>query len=190
MERRRPTGVTIISALAIIAGLLLIFGGISLVAFAPFIGHINLNNGINTSNTSFSLNVNGTVVTIPKNPLFVLGGFIGILGATLIVLGIADFVVAWGLLKGKGMGVDTYNYNKHCFCGPQYNIHSSGKYRKHMGSDNKWNYYLLPLSPKRKILFWQNKSHNSIISYPLKFMVLCVPSQKGLFSEAPQRQSV
>lgn len=102
MERRRPTGVTIISALAIIAGVLLIFGGISLVAFAPFIGQINLNNGINTSNTSFSLNVNGTVVTVPKNPLFVLGGFIGILGATLIVLGIADFVVAWGLLKGKG----------------------------------------------------------------------------------------
>ena len=101
MERRRPTGVTIISALAIIAGVLLIFGGISLVAFAPFIGQINLNDGINTSNTSFSLNVNGTVVTIPKNPLFVLGGFIGILGATLIVLGIADFVVAWGLLKGK-----------------------------------------------------------------------------------------
>ena len=102
MERRRPTGVTIISALAIIAGVLLIFGGISLVAFAPFIGQINLNNGINTSNTSFSLNFNGTVVTVPKNPLFVLGGFIGILGATLIVLGIADFVVAWGLLKGKG----------------------------------------------------------------------------------------
>jgi uncharacterized membrane protein (DUF2068 family) len=102
LERRRPTGVTIISALAIIAGVLLIFGGISLVAFAPFIGQINLNNGINTSNTSFSLNVNGTVVTVPKNPLFVLGGFIGILGATLIVLGIADFVVAWGLLKGKG----------------------------------------------------------------------------------------
>ena len=101
MERRRPTGVTIISALAIIAGVLLILGGISLVAFAPFIGQINLNDGINTSNTSFSLNVNGTVVTIPKNPLFVLGGFIGLLGATLIVLGIADFVVAWGLLKGK-----------------------------------------------------------------------------------------
>ena len=102
MERRRPTGVTIIAVLAIIAGVLLLFGGISLVALAPFIGQIKVNDDTNTSNTSLSLNVNGTVVTIPNNPLFVLGGFIGILGAMLIVLGIANFVVAWGLLKGKG----------------------------------------------------------------------------------------
>ena len=102
MERRRPTGVTIIAVLAIIAGALLLFGGISLVALAPFIGHIEVNDDTYNSNTSLSLNVSGTVVTIPNNPLYVLGGFIGILGAMLIVLGIANFVVAWGLLKGKG----------------------------------------------------------------------------------------
>jgi uncharacterized membrane protein (DUF2068 family) len=102
LERRRPTGVTIIVVLAIIAGILLIFGGLALVALAPFISQIKLNDGIDTSNTSISINVNGTVVTIPKNALFVLGGFIGILGAMLIALGIADFVVAWGLWKGKG----------------------------------------------------------------------------------------
>jgi hypothetical protein len=90
--------------LAIISGVLLLFGGMGLVALAPFIGQIKVNDATNTSNTSLSLNVNGTVVTIPKNPLFVLGGFIGILGAMLIVLGIANFVVAWGLLKGKGWG--------------------------------------------------------------------------------------
>ena len=102
LERRRPTGVTIIAVLAVIAGALLLFGGMGLVALAPFIGQIKVNDNTNTSNTSLSLNVNGTVVTIPNNPLFVLGGFIGILGAMLIVLGIANFVVAWGLLKGKG----------------------------------------------------------------------------------------
>src|SRR5438093_5174092 len=74
----------------------------SLVALAPFIGQIEVNDDTNTSNTSLSLNVSGTVVTIPNNPLYVLGGFIGILGALLIVLGIANFGVAWGLLKGKG----------------------------------------------------------------------------------------
>lgn len=105
MERRRPTGVTIIAVLAIIAGALLLFGGMGLVALAPFMGQIKVNDATNTSNTSLSLNVNGTVVTIPKNPLFVLGGFIGILGAMLIVLGIANFVVAWGLLRGTdGLG--------------------------------------------------------------------------------------
>jgi uncharacterized membrane protein (DUF2068 family) len=101
LERSRPTGVTIIAVLAIIAGALLLFGGMGLVALAPFIGQIKVNDATNISNTSLSLNVNGTVVTIP-NTLFVLGGFIGILGAMLIVLGIANFVVAWGLLKGKG----------------------------------------------------------------------------------------
>jgi len=102
LERRRPTGITIIAVLAIIAGILLLFGGLALVTLAPFISQIKLNDGINTSNTSISLNDNGTIVTIPNNALFAVGGFIGILGATLIALGLADFVVAWGLWKGKG----------------------------------------------------------------------------------------
>lgn len=101
MERKRPTGVTLIAILTIIGGTLLLFEGIGLVALAPFIGQINVNNGINTSNSSFSLNINGTIVTVPNNALFVLGGFIGILGGMLIVLGLSSFVVAWGLLKGK-----------------------------------------------------------------------------------------
>ena len=101
MERKRPTGVTLIAILTIIGGILVLFEGIGLVALAPFIGQINVNNGINTSNSSLSLNINGTIVTVPNNALFVLGGFIGILGGMLIVLGLSSFVVAWGLLKGK-----------------------------------------------------------------------------------------
>jgi uncharacterized membrane protein (DUF2068 family) len=101
LERKRPTGVTLIAILTIIGGILLLFGGIGLVALAPFIGQINVNNSINTSNSSLSLNINGTIVTVPNNALFVLGGFIGILGGMLIVLGLSSFVVAWGLLKGK-----------------------------------------------------------------------------------------
>jgi uncharacterized membrane protein (DUF2068 family) len=103
LERKRPTGVTLIAILTIIGGILLLFEGIGLVALAPFIGQINVNNGINTSNStsSLSLNINGTIVTVPNNALFVLGGFIGILGGMLIVLGLSSFVVAWGLLKGK-----------------------------------------------------------------------------------------
>lgn len=101
MERKRPTGVTLIAILTIIGGILLLFGGIGLVTLAPFIDQINVNNGINTSNSSLSLNINGTIVTVPNNALFVLGGFIGILGGMLIVLGLSSFVVAWGLLKGK-----------------------------------------------------------------------------------------
>ena len=94
-------GVTIIAILAIIGGILLLFSGITLVVLAPIINQININDN-NTTDSSFSLNINGTDVTIPRNALFLFGGFLGIIGGMLIVIGIAGFVVAWGLLTGKG----------------------------------------------------------------------------------------
>lgn len=101
MERKRPIGVTIIAILTIIGGIFLLFGGIALVALAPIISQINVVDNNNTSNSSITLNVNGTNVTIPNNTLFILGGFMGVIGGVFIVVGIASFVVAWGLLKGK-----------------------------------------------------------------------------------------
>ena len=76
------------------------FGGIAFVALAPILSQINTID--DDSNSSFSLNINGTDVTVPKNTLFIFGGFLGIIGGALIVIGIAGFVVAWGLLTGKG----------------------------------------------------------------------------------------
>lgn len=101
METKRPVGVTIIAILAIIGGILLLFGGIAFVALAPILSQINTIDD-NSSNSTFSLNINGTDVTVPKNALFIFGGFLGIIGGALIVIGIAGFVVAWGLLTGKG----------------------------------------------------------------------------------------
>ena len=91
METKRPVGVTIIGILTIIGGIIFLFAGIGLVALAPIISQVNFENN-NTSNSSVSINVNGTDV----------GGFMGVLGGMLIVLGIASFVVAWGLFTGKG----------------------------------------------------------------------------------------
>lgn len=102
LETKRPTGVTIIAILAIIGGILLLFGGITLVTLAPILSQVNMNDNNNISNSSISLNINGTDVTIPKNTLFLFGGFLGVIGGMLIVIGIASFVVAWGLLTGKG----------------------------------------------------------------------------------------
>lgn len=101
MERKRPIGVTIIAILTIIGGILLLFGGIALVTLAPIINQINVVDNNNMSNSSITLNINGTNVTIPNNTVFILGGFMGVIGAVFIVIGIASFVVAWGLLKGK-----------------------------------------------------------------------------------------
>lgn len=102
METKRPVGVTIIAILAIIGGILLLFAGIAFVALAPILSQININDDSNSSNSSFSLNINGTDVTVPKNALFYFGGFLGVIGGMLIVIAIAGFVVAWGLLTGKG----------------------------------------------------------------------------------------
>ena len=101
METKRPVGVTIIGILTIIGGIIFLFAGMGLVALAPFINQINFENN-NTSNSSVTININGTDVTIPNNTIFILGGFMGVLGGILIALAIARFVVAWGLLTGKG----------------------------------------------------------------------------------------
>lgn len=77
--KTRPTGVTILGILGIIAGVLLLFTGLifaGLAAVAPGMVDAGMFGGV-------------------------VGALIGILGAVFIALGIAYFFVAWGLLKGK-----------------------------------------------------------------------------------------
>jgi uncharacterized membrane protein (DUF2068 family) len=103
MERKRPIGVTIIAILMVIGGVLLLIGGTGFLVIAPLVGQLNISDVSNTSNGSLSVDVNGTNITLPNNALFIfLGGFVVVIGAVLVILGIASLVVAWGLLKGKG----------------------------------------------------------------------------------------
>ena len=78
MTQHRPTGITIISVLMIIGGLILLFTGITPLFIGPLIS-------IDSSDSSASA----------------LGLFITIGGLTLVALGIASLIVSWGLLKGK-----------------------------------------------------------------------------------------
>ena len=75
MTQHRPTGITIISVLMIIGGLILLFTGITPLLMGPL---ISTDSNYQTS-----------------------GFFITIGGLTLVVLGIASLIVSWGLLKGK-----------------------------------------------------------------------------------------
>ena len=70
-ERTRPTGVTILAILEIISGIIAIAGGALLTTFAGIMG------------------------------LDILGAFGGVVGGIVIALGIASFVMAYGLMKGK-----------------------------------------------------------------------------------------
>jgi hypothetical protein len=73
---QRPTGITIISVLMIIGGLILLFTGITPLFIGP-------------------------LISIDSNYQSSAGFLITIGGLTLVVLGIASIIVSWGLLKGK-----------------------------------------------------------------------------------------
>jgi hypothetical protein len=78
VTQSRPTGITIIAILMIIGGLILLFTGITPLFFGPLI----------SIDSDGSTNALGFIITIG--------------GLTLVGLGIASFIVSWGLLKGKG----------------------------------------------------------------------------------------
>jgi hypothetical protein len=104
LETNRPLGVTIIAILRIIGGIILLLGGIGLVTIAPFVGQLNVNTTSSTTDNGVPVTPNGTGINLSNNNTSFLffAAFIGVIGSILIVLGIASFVVAWGLLKGKG----------------------------------------------------------------------------------------
>lgn len=104
METNRPLGVTIIAILRIIGGIILLLGGIGLVTIAPFVGQLNVNTTSSTTDNGVPVTPNGTGINLSNNftSFLFFAAFIGVIGSILIVLGFASFVVAWGLLKGKG----------------------------------------------------------------------------------------
>jgi hypothetical protein len=77
VTQHRPTGITIISILMIIGGIILLFTGITPLFLGPLIS-------IDSDGSTSEL---GLLITI--------GGLV------LVGLGIASFIVSWGLLKGK-----------------------------------------------------------------------------------------
>ena len=79
MTQHRPTGITILSILMIIGGIILLFTGITPL----FLGSI-----VSVDISDYQINQLGLLIAI--------GGLV------LIGLGIASFIVSWGLLKGKG----------------------------------------------------------------------------------------
>ena len=91
-QKHRPLGVTIIAILTVIGGIAFLATGITAVTVAPFLSGVNINNNNVAPAT-------GTPVTIPHTLLV---GMSAVTGAALLALGIAYFVMAYGLSKGKG----------------------------------------------------------------------------------------
>jgi hypothetical protein len=91
-QKHRPLGVTIIAILTIIGGIAFLASGITAVTVAPFLSGTSPNNNNIITST-------GTSIAIPQTLLVWMSA---VTGAALLTLGIAYFVTAYGLLKGKG----------------------------------------------------------------------------------------
>jgi uncharacterized membrane protein (DUF2068 family) len=98
--RQRPTGVTILGVLFVIAGAFSLLGGIATLVAIPFVANVNPN----VINDELQLNGQQQPLLTPGEQTALAqgsGSILTVLGAVLIPLGIASLVVAYGLFKGK-----------------------------------------------------------------------------------------
>jgi uncharacterized membrane protein (DUF2068 family) len=98
--RHRPTGVTILGVLFVIAGAFTLLGGIATLVAIPFVSNVNPNV---IGNNELQLNGQQPLLTPSEQTALAQGSgsILTVLGAVLIPLGIASLVVAYGLFKGK-----------------------------------------------------------------------------------------
>jgi|SRR5581483_2355392 len=93
----RPTGVTVLGVLFVIAGAFALLGGIGTLAAIPFVADLNpnaLNNQLQSNGSPLTFGQQATLIQQS-------GPILTALGAILIPLGIASIVVAYGLFKAK-----------------------------------------------------------------------------------------
>lgn len=91
---RRPVGITIIAILAVVAGILLIFGGLSFLVFGALFTAVT----VEDLQQQYQLQDAANLQSLTQ-----FFGSVGIvIGATVLGVGAGYLVVSYGLLKGKG----------------------------------------------------------------------------------------
>jgi uncharacterized membrane protein HdeD (DUF308 family) len=96
-QKHRPLGITIIAILTMIDGIAFLASGIAAVTVAPFLFGVDINNNNNVPPATGTSTLGS--VTIPDTLLVRMSI---VTGVAILTLGIAYFVMAYGLLKGKG----------------------------------------------------------------------------------------
>jgi hypothetical protein len=98
---KRPVGVTIIAILTIIGGIILSFGGLSLLAFGAFFAAVPIDTIISEQQQQQLQPEIQDAAELQALTQFL--GSVGIvIGAIILAVGIGYLVVSYGLLKGKG----------------------------------------------------------------------------------------
>ena len=99
---KRPFGITIIVILAIVSGVVLIFGGLSSLVSGAFFASISIENVMNEIQRQEQLQLQALDVAELHALVQLLGSSSIAMGAIVIVIGIGYLVVAYGLLNGRG----------------------------------------------------------------------------------------
>ena len=95
-QKHRPLGITIIAILTILDGIAFLASGIAAVTVAPFLFGVTINND-NVPPVTGTSTIGS--VTLPDTLLVMMSV---VTDAVILALGIAYFVITYGLLKGKG----------------------------------------------------------------------------------------
>jgi hypothetical protein len=106
-RKSRPTGVTIIAILVIIRGAVVLVGGILAILAGAFISSLppsTFEDALNNGNLTINDNNNGNMTISGISPSFVptalIGSVLTAVGAVLIAIAVASFIIGYGLLKG------------------------------------------------------------------------------------------
>lgn len=68
----------------------------------PLISQYSISDTSSSFEDNLSSNLSSTDISNANNVLSVFSGYLSMIGSVLIALAIVNFIVAWGLLKGKG----------------------------------------------------------------------------------------
>jgi len=101
---KRPIGVTIIAILTIIGGIILTFGGISLLAFGAFFTSVPIDVFISEQMQQQQEQQQQELQSAAELQALAqfLGGVGVAIGAIVLAVGVGYLIVSYGLLKGKG----------------------------------------------------------------------------------------
>ena len=97
---KRPIGVTIIAILTIIGGILLCFGGISVLTLGVFFASVPISSIISEQQQQLQPEIQNEAELQALTQF--LSGIGIVIGAIVLAVGIGYLVVSYGLLKGKG----------------------------------------------------------------------------------------
>ena len=97
---KRPIGVTIISILTIIGGILLVFGGLSLLTFGAFFTAVPIETLITEDQQLRPQQSQNAAELQALSQFFDSVGVV--IGSIVLAVGVGYLIVSYGLLKGKG----------------------------------------------------------------------------------------